>query len=53
MANSKGRRPQTPKVGNPAYMKGMQQIKFGSAAGPHMPATAYRRKPKHPGKGWQ
>jgi len=38
---------------NKAYVRTMQGKRFSSAAGPHTPDTNYRRKPKHPGKGWE
>ena len=39
------------KSGNTEYMRGMQDIRFGNAAGAHKSAKAYQRKPKH-FKGW-
>jgi hypothetical protein len=53
MSKNKNRRPQTPKARNIEYMKGMQELRKSNAAGPHKTATDYRRKPKHPGRGWE
>lgn len=52
-ARNKNRRPQASKVGNEGYMRGMQELRKSNAAGPHVPATNYRRKPKHVKKGWE
>jgi hypothetical protein len=52
MSKNKNRRPQTPKVGNPAMNKAFQELRRSNAAGPHRSATDYRRKPKHSKKGW-
>lgn len=52
MAKSK-RRPQAAKVRNESYMRGMQELRRGNAAGSHRTAKDYRRKPKHAGKGWE
>lgn len=51
MKNSK--RPQAPKGRNLPYAKAMQELRRSNAAGRHRSATDYRRKPKHPGKGWE
>lgn len=54
MSKNKNRRPQTrkpAKSGNTRYMEGMQELRRSSAAGPHTPKNAYRRKPKH--GGWE
>lgn len=48
----KTKRPQAPKSGNEAYMRGMQELRRSNAAGTHRSETDYRRKPKHAGKGW-
>jgi len=53
MSKSKNRRPQTPKGRNIEYAKGMQELRRSSAAGIHRSERDYRRKPKHPGKGWE
>jgi len=52
MANN--RRPQTPKGNgeNRARVNAMIGKRSSNAASPHRIATDYRRKPKHPGKGW-
>jgi hypothetical protein len=50
--SGKNRRPQTPKVGNEGYMRGMQELRRSSAAGSHGSAKDYQRKPKHKGKEW-
>lgn len=47
------KRPQTPKARNESYMRGMQDIRRSNAAGTHRTVKDYRRKPKHPGKGWE
>lgn len=55
MSKNKKRRPQAQKpknVGNEAYMRGMQEIRFSNAAGTHRSAKDYRRKPKY-FKGWE
>ena len=53
MNKNKNRRVQSPKGGeNKALARAMQGKRMSSAAGPHRPATDYRRKPKHPNKGW-
>lgn len=56
MAKSSNRRSQTPKpiMGsrNERYMEGMQELRRSNAAGPHKPASAYQRKPKHAGQGY-
>ena len=49
---NKNRRPQTPKVGNEAYMRGMQELRRSNAAGTHKSKKDYQRKPKH-FKGWE
>lgn len=47
------RKPQNPKgMGNRHLMNAMQGKRSSNAAGFHVPATSYKRKPKHPGKGW-
>lgn len=52
--SKKNKRPQAPKgMGNRHLNNAMQGKRFGNAAGPHKSATDYRRKPKHPGKGWE
>lgn len=51
--SGKNRRPQTPKVGNEGYMRGMQELRSSNAAGAHRTAKDYRRKPKHMGRGWE
>lgn len=54
-SRNKNRRPQSSKPaksGNSKYVEGIQELRFGNAAGPHRSANDYRRKPKHPGKGW-
>lgn len=46
--NKHRKRPQKPKnQGNEGYMRGMQDIRFSNAAGPHNAKNAYNRKPKH------
>lgn len=56
MAKSSNRRSQTPKPlmsgRNERYMEGMQELRRSNAAGPHKPANAYQRKPKHAGQGY-
>lgn len=55
-SRNKNKRPQVskpPKGKNTEYMRGMQEIRFSNAAGPHRSDTDYRRKPKHPGRGWE
>lgn len=52
MSKNKNRRPQTPKVGNTAYMRGMQELRRSNASGPHKSKKAYVRKDKY-GKGWE
>lgn len=48
------KREQAPKGGeNKALTRAMQGKRMSNAAGPHRTATDYRRKPKHPGKGWE
>lgn len=51
--NRRGQVSKPAKSGNSRYVEGMQELRRSSAAGPHTPATSYRRKPKHPGKGWE
>ena len=46
------RRPQAPKIRNESYMRGMQDIRFGNAAGPHKSKKSYNRKPKHRNQEW-
>jgi hypothetical protein len=46
------RKPQTPKVRNEDYMRGMQELRRSNAAGSHKSVKDYRRKPKH-FKGWE
>lgn len=53
MSKRQNRRPQTPKVGNEGYMRGMQEIRRSNAAGTHKSIADYRRKPKHAKKGWE
>lgn len=52
MAKNK-RKPQTPKARNESYMRGMQALRMSNASGPHQSNSDYRRKAKHPGKGWE
>lgn len=55
-SRSKNRRSQVSKPaksGNERYVEGMQGLRMSNAAGPHRSANDYRRKPKHPGKGWE
>lgn len=49
----KTKRPQTPKVRNEEYMRGMQELRRSNAAGAHRSATDYRRRPKHVNRGWE
>ena len=45
---------QRPKdTGNRAYIDGMMEIRRSNAAGTHRTETDYRRKPKHPKRGWE
>lgn len=44
--SGKNRREQTPKAGNAAYMRGMQELRRSNAAGIH--AVSSTRKPKYP-----
>lgn len=46
MAKKSNRRPQTPK-GNPAMMRGFQELRKGSRTEPHPTGNEYKRKPKH------
>lgn len=46
------KRPQASKENKP-YMRGMQEIRRSNASGPHTPKTAYKRKPKHKGQGYE
>jgi hypothetical protein len=48
MTTKKNQRPQAQK----SYVSHVQNLRGGSTAQPHKPKTDYRRKPKHPGKGW-
>jgi len=41
------------KSGNTAYMEAMQELRRSNATSRHRSAADYRRKPKHPGKGWE
>lgn len=50
--SKKQRRPQKPKnQGNEKYMRGMQDIRFSNASGPHKPKNAYTRRVKHVNRG--
>lgn len=49
----KTKRPQAPKSGNDAYMRGMQELRRSNAAGFHRSDNDYRRKPKHVNRGWE
>lgn len=49
----KNKRPQAQKSRNEAYMRGMQELRRSNAAGSHKSVKDYRRKPKHPGRGWE
>lgn len=51
--SGKNRRSQTPKVGNTAYMRGMQELRRSNAAGFHQNPKDVNRRPKHPKKGWE
>ena len=44
---NKNRRAQTPKVGNEAYMRGMQELRRSNASGLHRSKKSYTRKTKH------
>lgn len=53
-SRNKNKRVQSPKGGeNKALARAMQEKRFSNAAQPHRTATDYRRKPKHPKKGWE
>ncbi len=53
MSRNKRRTAQKPKVSDERYVREIQELRRSGAAGPHRTATDYKRKPKHPGKGWQ
>jgi hypothetical protein len=52
-SRNKNRRPQASKVGNREMNQAMLGKRSSNAAGFHTPDTAYRRNPKHKGKGWE
>lgn len=49
----RNRRAQAPKARNEQYMRGMQELRRSNAAGAHRPKNRYKRKSKHPGRGWE
>jgi hypothetical protein len=51
-SRNKNRRPQASKVGNREMNQAMLGKRSSNAAGFHVPDTAYRRNPKHKGKGY-
>lgn len=56
MKKNRNRRPQVSKPAKSAnrdYMYAMQDLRSSSATSRHGSPADYRRKPKHPGKGWE
>jgi hypothetical protein len=51
--SGKNRRPQTPKVGNPRYVEGIQGLRRSGAAGIHKGQGEYDRNRKHKGQGYE
>jgi predicted nucleic acid-binding Zn ribbon protein len=45
----KNQRPQRQKE----YVQHVQELRMGSTTSPHKSPKDYRRKPKHPGRGWE
>lgn len=35
------------------YVQHVQELRQGSTTSPHRSEKDYRRKPKHPGRGWE